>query len=294
MNDLLHDLNWVVPMRHEMLTPIFEFFTELGHVPFFLILLITLYWTWNKSSTHRVTILLLSSALLNLFLKDLFQDPRPKAFFMPGHGSDSFGLPSGHTQTAIVFWFALAMEIRKRWVWILFSILVVLIAFSRLYLGVHDVEDIIGGAILGGLTIAIYRAILPRLPRIPRPRILGTIGLIAILVLLLNWPEPIPVPDMAIIIYGFMVGWSGGFALERSRGGFERRPPIGRIVLSVFAGLVVVALFAGGLRFVLKTLVEEGLLPDYIAIGIGGCAVGFVITFAAPWLLSRLGLMKRA
>ena len=293
MDDFLHDLDWVVPLRHPALTPVIEGFTELGHAPFFVVLLPLLYWTWRKPATHRLAVLLLLSGLLNMYLKDWFQDPRPKAFFMPGHGSDSFGLPSGHTQMAIVFWFALAEEIRKRWAWIAASILVVGITFSRLYLGVHDVEDILGGALLGVFTLGLYWSLRSRLARLPRPRVFGALGLVILLGFLLAWPKPIALPDMAVVLYGFLVGWCAGVCLERDRLRFGRASRIGRILLSIVIGFVAIALAAGVLLLTLKPLIDAGLLLDYFALAAGGIAVGFTSTFGAPWLLVRFGLMSR-
>ena len=259
-----------------------------------MILLPFLYWTWRKPATHHLAVLLLVSGLVNMYLKDCLQDPRPKTFFMPGHGSDSFGLPSGHTQMAIVFWFALAEELGKRWAWVATSFLVVGITFSRLYLGVHDVEDIIGGALLGALTLALYWTLRSRLSQLTRPRLAGALGLLILLSFLLAWPSPIPQPDMAVVLYSFLVGWCAGVCLERDRVGFLRATGLGKILLSVLIGLLSIAIVAGGLFMLLKPLIDAGLLIDYFALAAGGFAVGFIATFGAPSLLVRIGLMRQA
>jgi membrane-associated phospholipid phosphatase len=290
MDDLLHKLDWVLPLRNEFFTPLAEFFTALGYVPFFLLSLPILYWAWNKPAVNRITIVLLLSALLNTFLKDLFRDARPEEYFMEGHGEDSYGLPSGHTQLAIVFWYALAMEIRKRWFWVMASVFVTGIAFSRLYLGVHDLEDVIGGAILGFAALPLYGAFLRF--RV-HPMIVGVAAPAFALVLLLTWPNKIPVPDIAVLLGGYLLGWLIGIFLERNRCLFEKKPGAGKTALAVILGLAGIGGLAAGLSFSLNRLVDAGLLPDTVALMFAGGLVGLFIAFAAPCLFVKVNLMAR-
>lgn len=158
MDGLLHDLSWAVAMRNDVLTPIFLGFTWLGYSTFFLIALPAAYWAWDKNKITRVALIVFVSAILNAYLKDLWQNPRPDiAFWLDPHMDDSYGMPSGHTQVGIVMWFWLAYEIGKKWAWVAAAIIAGGIAFSRLYLGVHDVEDVLVGALLAVATLLAYR-----------------------------------------------------------------------------------------------------------------------------------------
>ena len=65
----------------------------------------------------------------------------------------SFGFPSGHVSGAFAVWGGLAVVFRKRTLAWLAPFMVAQIAFTRLYLGVHFLADIIGGAVLGGLVL---------------------------------------------------------------------------------------------------------------------------------------------
>jgi undecaprenyl-diphosphatase len=64
----------------------------------------------------------------------------------------SFSFPSGHTATSFAAAYAVARTLGRRWAW-LYAV-AALIAFSRLYLGVHYPADVLGGIILGTLTAA--------------------------------------------------------------------------------------------------------------------------------------------
>ncbi|TFG75784.1 MAG: phosphatase PAP2 family protein, partial [Chrysiogenales bacterium] len=65
----------------------------------------------------------------------------------------SFGFPSGHVSGAIAMWGGLATIFRSRILAWLAPFAIMLIAFTRMYLGVHFLADVIGGTLLGGLLL---------------------------------------------------------------------------------------------------------------------------------------------
>ena len=91
---------------------------------------------------------------LTLGIKTLWYIPRPctpcsvtPANCNPFCDIDS-SFPSGHAATAFVVFTSVYMTFRKRWILSLF-IIPVLIAYSRIALGVHTWVDVLGGAFLG-------------------------------------------------------------------------------------------------------------------------------------------------
>ena len=134
-----NDLSWVEGIR----TPFFNFFfynVSLTGYPIFLFLFIAFgYFFWSPQRFSRVAMLLFISAVINSFLKDLFQDPRPPADFMLDEGTGtSYGWPSGHAQIAVTLWGLLAYELKNKLISIGAISFIFLVAFSRMYLGVHD------------------------------------------------------------------------------------------------------------------------------------------------------------
>ncbi|MBO6635042.1 MAG: phosphatase PAP2 family protein, partial [Parvibaculum sp.] len=119
MEGFLHDLSWVLPLRSDVATTIFNGFTFLGYTPFFLIFLPIGYWLWDRKVFTRLTVLIALVAVMNSWLKDFWQDARPDPAFQldSDRVADSYGLPSGHAQVAIAMWFWLAYEIRRPWAW---------------------------------------------------------------------------------------------------------------------------------------------------------------------------------
>ena len=71
-------------------------------------------------------------------------------------GEFSYGFPSGHTSVSVTLWGAFALLFRKKWIQYVSIALIVLIPFSRIYLGVHFLADVIGGYVLGSIILWIF------------------------------------------------------------------------------------------------------------------------------------------
>ncbi len=100
--------------------------------------------------------------LLNRILKYAFQRPRPH-FDDPLLSLSSYSFPSGHTMTATVvygvlavYFFATTQDWRRRVVIVLVaSLLILLVGFSRIYLGVHYLSDVLGAMAEGLAWLAL-------------------------------------------------------------------------------------------------------------------------------------------
>jgi membrane protein DedA with SNARE-associated domain/membrane-associated phospholipid phosphatase len=101
------------------------------------------------------------SAFLNHVLKGLFERPRPH-FEHPLLVESSFSFPSGHAMESFVVYGMLAylaVLALRSWesrVAVVFeaALLVVLIGFSRMYLGVHYFSDVLAGYAAGGVWLS--------------------------------------------------------------------------------------------------------------------------------------------
>ena len=114
----------------------------------------------------RVITIAISSLVLMLLLKQLFQRKRPLSPLLKAARGLSF--PSGHAIMAVTFYglliYILQHTIEIDWMkWIvtmLVIVLILLIGFSRIYLRVHYASDVLGGFIIGLLWLLISLAIL--------------------------------------------------------------------------------------------------------------------------------------
>ena len=292
MDSFFHQLDWVLPLRSEFLTVIFEGITSLGEANIILMILVIFYWIINREAGNRLAIIVLTTVLLNSFLKDLWQNPRPDLkYVLDGSLTKSFGAPSGHTQVAVVMWLWMAREIGKRWAWPVAGIIAAGVGFSRLYLGEHDVEDVLAGLGIALGTLLLFRwALFPLFERWRGLSPVVPIGVTAagLAVLYYCWPVE-PVPKNLLLIGGFFMGWLGGVALLNRKPFDSRRLTPSRTLLAALLGVVLLGSVMIGLRSILQLLE----LPEPIARLIGGLIVGLTATGLVPPLLVRFKLMQK-
>jgi membrane-associated phospholipid phosphatase len=92
-------------------------------------------------------------ALLNVALKTSFHRTRPE--YASEFHVTSWSFPSGHAMDSLIGWGILAYGVgrryphRSRLVWIAAATLVVLVGYSRIYLGVHYLSDVVAGFAAG-------------------------------------------------------------------------------------------------------------------------------------------------
>ncbi|PKN88396.1 MAG: hypothetical protein CVU46_01120 [Chloroflexi bacterium HGW-Chloroflexi-8] len=123
------------------------------------------FWLVKKKNWRKLLLLfsaVAGGALLNLALKNIFQRTRPA---IPGAymAETGFSFPSGHSMISLVFYGVVAYLVlsyvkSKKWkAFIVAGALAIcaLIGFSRLYLGVHYLTDVLAGWAAGGLWLAL-------------------------------------------------------------------------------------------------------------------------------------------
>jgi membrane-associated phospholipid phosphatase len=284
MQQLLHNLDWVLPLRSDWLTLLMHGFSLLGYEKFILFFLPLGYWAWQRPLFLRLFILVAVNALLNAYLKDLWQDPRPPlAMRLDDLVGASYGLPSGHSQVAVVLWLWLAYELGRRWVWCLCSFIVLAIMFSRLYLAAHDLEDVLGGGLIGAAMLVLFAQVKDW--RCWSARYLPWhLGLIVVVGLLsfLTWPGTTP-PRYIPLLAGLLIGVLLGNA---------RLPFVTPVLLwqrAVVALLGSVAFIA--LQLGLKQLEPLLGLEPLLWQGLRGLLMGLFVGLLLPWLFIRAQLL---
>jgi membrane-associated phospholipid phosphatase len=130
---------------------IMVFFTFLGKVEFYMIFITFLYWIVDANLGFRAFMVLLSTDIVGVAFKKFLHQPRP---YWIGDvkgltAETSYGIPSTHASDSLSVWGYLALKIKKPWFWTTAISLVILISFSRLYLGVHFPHDLVAGWLIG-------------------------------------------------------------------------------------------------------------------------------------------------
>ncbi|ARU58162.1 DedA family multipass membrane protein/PAP2 superfamily lipid phosphatase [Oleiphilus messinensis] len=152
-------------LRHPILDPLMVGITLLGdptllYITFSLGVALLVFRGYYAAALHVALAGLLTVAL-SYGLKAYFAIPRPELVLNP---PATFAFPSGHSSGATVYIGLLAAFIgnefepgKRRMFYLCAAIPVLLIALSRLYLGVHWFTDILGGILLGLGIVAVTR-----------------------------------------------------------------------------------------------------------------------------------------
>ena len=153
-------LRWIANHRSPTLEPVMIDITFLGTgTVVMMIVAVSGLFLWLTAHRYSAILLFIAttgSILLNNLLKLGFARPRPQLFDWGTHVVSS-SFPSGHAMSAAVVYgtvaYLAARLQRRRWhraVTMLCAIvLIMLIGFTRLYLGVHYPSDVIAGMIIG-------------------------------------------------------------------------------------------------------------------------------------------------
>ena len=279
----------IATVRTPALDAIMEGFTRLGNQETYLLLVPLLLWCVELSLAIRLALAFVASSYLNTVLKDLLMEPRPcdlaPVCILEAEG---YGLPSGHAQSAVLVWGLVASQVRRGWFWAVAILLMLLIGFSRVYLGVHFPTDVLAGWVLGlALLMAYFRwgAKIESwvLGLGPGNQILIAMAM-AVLLFLIH-----PVKDVAAAVSSF-AGLGIGLALMRRYVPFSASGPLLQRILRYAVGAVVVLGLFVGLRVILPAEGEPLYLPSrLLRYGL----VGLWTTLGAPWLFLKLRLAPR-
>ncbi len=291
--------------------------TTLGNELFFVMVLPTLYWCFDQMIGMRMGIIFLMGNTVNSLFKLLFHTPRPywisdsvKAY---SHES-SFGLPSGHAQTAATIWGWLACEIKKRWFTIVALVLTFLIGLSRLYLGVHFLSDVVLGWLIGGLLVWIYSACYKKAGKWLGDRSLWTklwlvllSGIVMVAVVLLarwsssswvmesTWLErageaaPLSIEGV-FTLSGTWVGMLGGYViLTEIKGHFLAGEGGWRRLIRFLVGLVGILLLYLGLG---QLFPKNDDLISYALRFLRYALIGLWVSWLGPIVFEKLRILK--
>ncbi|MDT8305226.1 MAG: phosphatase PAP2 family protein [Anaerolineae bacterium] len=217
--------------------------SQFGRFEFFLAIVPLIYWCIHKRFGKHLAYLLALSNLTNSVLKHAFRQPRP--FWLDesvGLATEtSYGIPSNHVQTAAALYPFLVYWMRRRWVWLVAAFAILLMALSRIYLGVHFPHDAAGGLLIGLVVLGGYLIWLHFFQDTFRNRILGQRLLVVLAVPLVfaliyglirlltgaatmnvTWSEFIPVAERTAVDdvtsgLAMLLGMGIGFILEATR-----------------------------------------------------------------------------
>ena len=313
-------ITWLQGLGDWLAAPM-RIITFLGNEELLLILLPTILWCFDVGLGFRVGFIFIFSGSLSTTFKLLFGTPRPYWVSKEVRAlstATGFGVPSGHSLSSLAVYGRIAIGIGARWAYILYGIIIALIALSRMFLAVHFPTDVIVGLLIGGLLLFLFvRLEKPLGDRLRQMSVTKQVivAVIASLVLIglglgvsaVTAGRPVPqewvetameaAPDAEPIepqslndilaAAGALLGIGVGGALLFSWDRFDPRGPWEKRALRYIVGIIgIVALYFG-----LKQIFPNGetLLAQFLRY-VRYAIVGFWAAYLAPRLFVALGL----
>lgn len=146
-------LYFLEDLRMPWLTRFMLLITTLGEETAFLVAALIIFWCVDKYKGYYTLGVGLVGTLINQFLKITCRVPRPwvqdESFTIVEEAREAasgYSFPSGHTQSAVGTFGAIAAFSKRNWIRIVAVLLAVLVGLSRMYLGVHTPADVLVGA----------------------------------------------------------------------------------------------------------------------------------------------------
>ena len=169
MDFFINIAKWCMPFLYflrDIANPVLDFLfaiiTYLGSETVFLVVAILVFWCVNKREGYYVLIVGLVGTIANQIMKLLFRVPRPWVLdpefqIVEDARAEATGysFPSGHTQNVCGTFGSIAAFNRKKWLSITLITVIILVSFSRMYLGVHTPLDVIVSLVFASALVIV-------------------------------------------------------------------------------------------------------------------------------------------
>lgn len=253
--------------------------TQLGGEVIFIVAAVVVFWCVSKWEGYYLMTVAFCGTVLNQFLKLICRVPRPwvrdpNFTIVESARAEATGysFPSGHTQNAIGLFGGMARWGGRRWVRIGLTALALVIAFSRMYLGVHTPADVgVSLVLAAALVLGLY----PLMRRAQeKPRYMGYVlaamlvvsGAFVVFVETCGFPADMDAENLASGIgnawkmLGAVAGMTLAWLLDRRYIHFETQAVWWVQVLKVVVGMALLLAIKSGLKAPLLALLgHEGL-----------------------------------
>lgn len=258
-----------IPVLNEFMLGI----TYLGDEIAFLVVALIIMWCADKRTGYYVLSVGFLGTIANQFMKLWFRIPRP--WVLDGNftileqareGASGYSFPSGHTQSSVGTFGAIAYITKNKFLrWVCIAA-VILVPFSRMYVGVHTPLDVsVAAGMAAVLVIVLKPVILGKNERV-FPAFLGI--MVAVSATFLCFVERYPFPEdidphnmesglkNAYTLLGSLLGLVVVYIVDRSWLHFPTKAVWWAQVLKVTLGLGLVLTVKSGLKTPLEAVFD--------------------------------------
>lgn len=250
-----------IPVLNELMLLI----TRLGEETAFLAIALVVFWCVDKRRGYFLMAVGFAGTMINQFLKLACRVPRPwildpnfTILEQAREAAAGYSFPSGHTQMAVGTFGALAVTANNRRTAAVCWIAAGLVAFSRMYIGVHTPYDVLASVVIA--LVLVYGLKRPVTKGCARQMWLLIAMMLSMAVGLLLYVERWDFPaDMdwhnlgsgiknAYTMVGCLTGVATVYGLETRYVNFETKAIWWAQLMKILLGLAVVLLVKEGLR----------------------------------------------
>ncbi len=259
-----------VPVINELMI----FITTFGEETAFLVIAMILFWCVDKYIGYYTLSVGFIGTLTNQFLKLWFRIPRP--WVLDGNftileqareAATGYSFPSGHTQSAVGTFGCIAYTAKKNSIRVAAILIAVLVAFSRMYIGVHTPLDVGVSVVIAVVLIFALRPVVLKYNHKCIPVLLGAMLALAAgflcFVKFYHFPADIDLHNYqsgiqnAYTLLGALLGMIIVYIADEKRIKFSTKAVWWAQILKVVLGLVLVLLVKSGTKGLLNMLFGE-------------------------------------
>lgn len=282
----LEFLKYLQEISNPFLDTFFTLITNLGSETFYILAITYIYWCFNKNLGIRLLFITMSSLYINEILKELFHTQRP--IHVEGINTvlkkplSRYSFPSGNAQVAAAFWTYLMKKVKDKKVYIIGCTIVILVAFSRVYLRVHWPIDVIGGILIAIGIVVLMDYIINKVDKYNMADIMkiAVCILISMILLLLKFDET------TAKIVGLTVAALIGYFIENRHINFKEKADLKYQIAKYIIGVLVFL----ALKIIIKKALPSGVVFSYVRYFV----LGLWITLLAPALFVKTGLSSKS
>ncbi|EEK44909.1 MULTISPECIES: phosphatase PAP2 family protein [Bacillus cereus group] len=268
-------LEWMISLEGSVLTAFFKLVSIIANETLYLIVISISYWCVSKRKAFHMIVMLCFSGYIGIVIKEFMKIPRPYTYdgiqSLYEKSAASYSFPSTHVQLATTFWGSFMILCKKRIVWIIGIVFIILVAISRLYLRVHWLSDIIGAVLFSVIVVYLYTKVTMELS--DRKFIL--LQRIILAVSLIMYVMTSQVDNLKLL--GVLTGSTIGIMLENHFINMNESNDFKTQVVKTVLGLSIMLI----MQFILKKVIPDMYYLRYAVTGI-------TITFLCPFMFHML------